>query len=172
MRVVESLVSKNTSPPDLRSYGEAASAELEKMIAGSQSPSEPLTLVPVPPTPQKRPPKLPFPVDRRSAFEQVADEAIKLIRPRIEPQIAGFQTWSDWRTENRRVAVGMAKAGMTAEEIDDAHREHSESRGRSATLKLRYVQSDLVAANASKPPEKEYTVFVYDGPGALPGDIG
>ena len=87
----------------------------------------------------------------------MADTALALMRPRIEAELTlpnGTQPkpWSRWRAQNRQAAVEMAAGGMTAEEIDEAHRAHSESRGRTATLVLAYVQNDM-SKRASGPPD-------------------
>lgn len=85
--------------------------------------------------------------ERRSPVEIVADTSLALIRPRVEPALTGM-TWTAWRQQNRRIAVDMARAGLDAAAIDDAHREHSERKGR-VTIMLLYVQRDLATNAAS-----------------------
>lgn len=112
------------------------------------------------PTPQKRPPKLPLPrVDTRTPNQIVAHDAFKLMRSRVEPELTGpdgkrIKSYAEWcGGENARVAQSMAAGGMTAEEIDEAHRAHSEARGRAATMRLRFVQDDMLNAHASRKPD-------------------
>jgi len=160
VRAVESLSLEDNSPSDLRSYGEPASAKLAGMIAGPPSPSEPsFALEPPPPKSVQRRDRPLIPrADTRTPEQKVADTALALMRPRIEAELTlpnGTQPkpWSRWRAQNRQAAVEMAAGGMTAEEIDEAHRAHSESRGRTATLVLAYVQNDMLNAHASRKPD-------------------
>jgi hypothetical protein len=80
-------------------------------------------------------------VDKRTGPEKVADSALLLLRPRIEPILRGM-SWSTWRTRQRRFAIDMAQTGMTAEEIDDAHDEVSAQRGY-VIWRLDWVQEGL-----------------------------
>jgi hypothetical protein len=92
------------------------------------TPSEPVKASSPPATPT---PPVPAPAraDRRSPAEQTADAALAGVRPTIEGVLVGM-TWTAWLKQNRRPVVDMARSGMSAEEIIEAHAADAEKRGK------------------------------------------
>jgi hypothetical protein len=103
---------------------------------------------------QKRassPPSLLPRPDPRSPAEQRADEAIALLRERLEPLLVGM-TWSTWRTRNRRVVVDMVRAGFSPEDIDTAHDEIRDREGQPFVV-MAWFQERLAARESREVPE-------------------
>ena len=69
------------------------------------------------------------------------------MRDVIEPALNGM-TWTTWRSRNRKAVVDMARSGMTADEIVEAHAEASEARGGVAMV-MAWVQERVVRQAAS-----------------------
>jgi hypothetical protein len=88
--------------------------------------------------------------DPRTADERVADDAIGLLRPRIEPLLSGM-TWSTWRTRNRRAVVDMVKAGMSPTEIDAAHDRIRDAAGQ-PFVTMAWFQNRLASRRPTPPP--------------------
>lgn len=100
-------------------------------------------------------------LDTRSVPETVADDVIAQLRPVIEPVLVG-QTWTTWKTRNRKYAVDMARADLTANEIVAAHEDESAQLGEPIRM-LSFLQSRLNGQNprsygdpfANDPPTRE-----------------
>lgn len=100
-------------------------------------------------------------LDTRSVPERVADDVIAQLRPVIEPVLVG-QTWTTWKTRNRKYAVDMARADLTANEIVAAHEDESAQLGEPIRM-LSFLQSRLNGQNprsygdpfANDPPTRE-----------------
>lgn len=100
-------------------------------------------------------------LDTRSVPETVADDVIAQLRPVIEPVLVG-QTWTTWKTRNRKYAVDMARADLTANEIVAAHEDESAQLGEPIRM-LSFLQSRLNGENprsygdpfANDPPTRE-----------------
>lgn len=106
-------------------------------------------------SPQPKKVKPPKP-DLRTSFEIVADEAVAMMRPRIEAKLDGM-TWTTWLRRNRCVAADMARAGMSAEAI-------SKAQERFGLLHLRYVQERLNGAASGKAAPQSSVHFKLEDP--------
>lgn len=112
----------------------------------SSGDAQPL-LLPVPPAGKaKRQPRLPL----RQHGEELAREILAALWPLVAPATKGM-TRVGWCGRNKRVAVELAQAGVTVEQVLDAHADASEAYG-ATVYSLGWVQSHI-AKTANRPAD-------------------
>jgi len=98
-----------------------------------------------------------------SANEQQARDILAALWPRVVPRIGQRMTLSAWRGRNKRAALDMAEAGLTAAEVVAAHRDMCDERG-DTIYTLAYLH-DFIVRGPRRPKCKPGESVFYDDDG-------